>query len=125
MNPAQRLIVPVVSALAIVVASPMLWWAGFELDAWAVAFALWQAMPFGVLLALHRWASFSGIGTVVTAVVVAGLTVVGYIAIERSESSTAGIALIYTPIWLAVLVFIAWLVDLALRWAAERGSRTA
>lgn len=79
-------------------------------DAWTVGFALWQALPFALLVFFRRL-RFSDTGTVLTAVVVAGLTVLGYVEIHRSDSSTAALGFLWFPIWLAVLVLIAWLID--------------
>ena len=119
----RRLIVPAVLALGITVASPLLWlWPDDGVvDGWAVAIALWQAMPFALVL-LFRLYGFSDAGTVITAVVLAGLTVSGYVAIERSDSSTAGIALLYFPLYLTVVVVIAFLTDLGVRHFLRRVS---
>jgi hypothetical protein len=122
-NAGHRLIVPAVLALGIAVASPLFWlWRddGGAVDfAWTVGLALWLVMPFGLLL-LFRTLGFSDVGTVVTAVVVAALTVLGYVAIESSESSTAGIALLFFPIYFAIVVLGALLIDLGVRHAVRR-----
>lgn len=83
MNTAHRLIVPAVLALAVVVAAPLFWWPEAAVDAWTVVFALWIALPFGALLLLHKEAGFSDVGTIVTAIAVATLTVLGYVAIPQ------------------------------------------
>lgn len=82
-----------------------------------VGFAVWQAVPFAVLALLHRRSGFSDLGTVVTAVIFTGLTVLGYIEVERSDSSTA--ALTY-PIWFTLLVVVAYLVDIGTRHVLQR-----
>lgn len=105
-----------VLALGIAVASPLFWlWPGDGvIDGWTIAFAVWEALPFALLLLCHR-VGFSDVGTVVTAVAVAALTAFGYVAVERDESSTAGIALIIFPLYLAVLVVLAFFIELAVR----------
>ena len=72
-------------------------------------------MPFAVLALLRWYGRFSAAGTILTAVLVTGLTVVGYIEIDRSESSTAAIGLVYFPIWFTLLVVVAYVVDLGTR----------
>jgi Na+/melibiose symporter-like transporter len=120
-NALHRLTVPAVLALGIAVASPLLWlWPDDGVvDGWTVGVALWQAMPFALLLLFHR-VGFSEVGTVVTAVVIAALTALGYVAVERDDSSTAGIALLFFPIYLAVLVVIAFFIDLGARRVVRR-----
>jgi hypothetical protein len=108
---AHRLIVPVVLALAVVVAAPLFWWPEAAVDVWTVLFALWIVLPFGGLLLLHKQAGFSDVGTIVTASAVATFTVLGYVAIFRSDSSTAAIGVLYFPIWAGLLVIAAWLID--------------
>lgn len=123
MNAWHRLTVPAVLTLGIAVASPLLWlWPDDGVvDAWTVGVALWQAVPFVLLLLLHR-VGFSDLGTIVMAVVIAALTVFGYIAVERDDSSTAGIALLLFPLYLAVLVVVAFFVDLGVRHAVRRST---
>lgn len=120
-NARHRLTAPAVLALGIAVASPLLWlWPDDGVvDGWTVGVALWQAMPFALLLLFQR-VGFSDAGTVVTAVVIAALTASGYVVVERDDSSTAGIALLLFPLCLSVLVVIAFFVDLGLRHVLER-----
>jgi hypothetical protein len=120
-NAWHRFTVPAVLTLGIAVASPLLWlWPDHGVvDAWTVGVSLWQAMPFGLLLLLHR-VGFSDLGTAVTAVVIAALTVFGYVAVGRDDSSTAGIALLFFPLYLAVLVAVAFFVDLGVRHVVRR-----
>jgi hypothetical protein len=120
-NARHRLTAPAVLALGIAVASPLLWlWPDDGVvDGWTVGVALWQAMPFALLLLFQR-VGFSDAGTVVTAVVIAALTASGYVVVERDDSSTAGIALLLFPLYLSVLVVIAFFVDLGLRHVVER-----
>jgi len=122
-NAWHRFAVPAVLTLGIAVASPLLclWPDDGVVDAWTVGVALWQAMPFVVLLLLNR-VGFSHLGTTVMAVVIAALTVFGYVAVERDDSSTAGIALLFFPLYLAVLVVVAFFVDLGVRHAFRRSA---
>lgn len=113
-------IVALLAAAAIAVSSPLLWWDDTGFDAWTVAFTFWQASPFALLLFLHSRLRLSDTGAVLVAVVVAGLTLLGYVAIHRDDSSTAALGFIWFPIWLAVLVAIAWLMDLGLRGMVTR-----
>jgi hypothetical protein len=117
----HRLAVPAVLGLGIAVASPPLWlWPDDGVvDGWTVGVALWQAMPFALLLLFHR-VGLSDVGTVVTAVVIAALTALGYVAVELDDSSTAGIALLLFPIYLAVLVVIVFFIDLGARHVVRR-----
>jgi hypothetical protein len=126
LNAAHRLVVPATVALGIAVASPLLWlWPDDgAIDGWTVGFALWQALPFAILLLFHR-VGFSDAGTVLTAVVLAGVTFLGYVAVERSDSSTAGIALLYFPLYFTVVVVIAFFIDLGVRHVARRSNRSA
>ena len=109
-----------VLALGIGVSAPLLWWADAGFDGWTVGFALWQALPFALLILLHKRLRFSHTGTVVTAFVAAGLTVLGYAEIHRDDSSTAALGFIWFPIWLAVLIVIAWLIDFGVRGTVKR-----
>jgi hypothetical protein len=120
-NARHRLIVPAVLALGIAVASPLLWFWPDDgaVDGWTVGVALWQVMPLALVVLLHR-VGFSDVGTVVTAVVVAALTALGYVAVERDDSSTAGIALLFFPLYLLVLVVVAFFVDLGVRHVVSR-----
>lgn len=123
----HRLTVAAVLALGIAVASPLLWFWPHDgaIDGWTVGFAVWEALPFAVLLLCHR-AGFSDVGTVVTGVLVAVLTVVGYVAVERDESSTAAIALIIFPLYLAVFVAVAFFTELGMRHVVRRfGNRSS
>lgn len=104
-----------VLALGLVITVPLWWWLDGGIDAWAVGFILWQATPFAALAVLHGSGAFSTLGTVATAVAVAGLTVFGYVGIEGSDSSTAALGFIYFPIWWTLVVVAACLVDLAVR----------
>ncbi len=128
MNVPRAVIEPAVLAIGLAVSlSPLLWWDELKgIDAWTVAFALWQVLPFAVIAVLHRGARFSAVGTASAAAVVAILTVVGQIAMHRSDSSTAVLGLIWFPIWFVLLVAIAWVVDLAARALVRRfGRRSA
>jgi hypothetical protein len=80
---------------------------------------LWQAMPFALLLLFHR-RGLSDIGAMLTAVVVAGLYVWGYVEIERSDSSTAAVGLLYLPVYFVFVVTTAWLIDLGTRRVLNR-----
>ena len=122
----HRFTVPAVLALGIAVASPLLWlWPDDGVvDGWTVGVALWQAMPFALLLLFHR-IGFSNVGALVTAVALAAMTALGYVAVERDDSSTAGFALLLFPIYLAVIVVIAFFIDLGARHVARRfGNRS-
>jgi hypothetical protein len=121
-NSWHRVTVSAVLALGIAVASPLLWlWPNDgAVDGWTLGIALWQAMPFLLILFLFRAFGFSDLGTVITAVVLAALTVAGYVAIDRSDSSTAGIALLFFPIYFEVVVVVAFLIDLGARHAVRR-----
>src|SRR5215210_2884206 len=120
-NARHRLTVPAVLALGTAVASPVIWWWPHDegSDGWTVALAVWQALPFALLL-LCRRTGFSDVGTVVTAVVAAALTTLGYVAVERDESSTAGIALIIFPLLLAVVAAVAFFIELGIRHVVRR-----
>jgi hypothetical protein len=123
----DRLVVPAVAAFGVAAASPLLWlWPDDGIiDAWTVGLALWQAMPFALLLVLRRM-RMSAVGTVATALGIAVLTTLGYVAVERDDSSTAGIALLFFPIYLAALSVVAFLIDLGARHIARRfNSRSA
>lgn len=85
-----------------------------------VGFAVWQAVPFAVLALLHRRSGLSDLGTVVTAVIFTGLTVLGYIEVERSDSSTAALGFLIYPIWFTLLVVVAYLVDIGTRHVLQR-----
>ena len=122
---ANRLLVLAVVALTVATLSILFWLlpgAG-AWGVWDLAFVLWQAMPFALLLLLHRH-GFSDIGAVLTSVAVAGLYVWGYVDIERSDSSTAALGLLFLPTYFGLLVVIAWLVDLGTRrvlhWTLKR-----
>ena len=80
-------------------------------------------IPFGLLLLLHSRGGFSRIGTLITAVGVAGFTVFGYVEIARSDSSTAALGLLFFPLYSVVAVVIAWLVDLGARTVVKRRAR--
>ena len=109
-------------ALGFFVATPVWWWThGIgAFDAWTLAFLLWQAMPFAVLAVLYGSELFSAIGTIVTGLGTTALTILGSIAIERSESSTASIGYLYLPIWYTLLVVAACVVDLGARAVLRR-----
>jgi hypothetical protein len=112
----------VVVVLGLAVSAPLLWWMRDEgeFDAWWLGFILWQAMPFALLLLLHRHGGLSAVGTLVTAIVVAALAAWGYVEIERSDSSTAGLGLLAFPLYFAGLVVVAWFIDIGVRRVVRR-----
>jgi hypothetical protein len=123
-NGTRRSIAALVAGLAAAVWVPFYWWtSGGGFDGWTLAFAIWQVIPFGLLLLLHGRGGFSNIGTLLTAVAVAGFIVVGYVEILRSDSSTAALGLLYLPIYSVVVVVIAAVVDLIARTVVKRLAR--
>ena len=117
----NRLVVLAVAALAFATLFVLFWRLPGDVgvDAWTLAFTLWQAMPFGLLLLFHR-RGLSDVGAMLTAFVVSGLYVWGYVEIERSDSSTAAIGLLYLPAYFVLVVMIAWIVDLGARRVLSR-----
>jgi hypothetical protein len=86
---------------------PWLWdFSGFDLILMG-----WQLLPFGLLAAL--WHAFTRPGRSVMLVLIIVLTVLGQLAVETDESSTAVLGFIFFPIYLAVGVLAGFVVDKA------------
>jgi len=116
---------PVVLAIGIAASlSPGLWWGYVAIDVASVVFALWLVSPFALIVLLRRTGDFSYPASAATTLLLAALAVALQVDIHRSDSSTAGLGLLFYPFWFGGVVTVAWTLDLGLRavkrWFASR-----
>src|SRR4051794_25472802 len=105
-----------VAVVGVVVSlSVLAWWPPLTLDAGTIAFALWQGLPFVLILGLRSLWGFSDLGMAVAAAASAILTVYGEIEMYYDTSSTAVLGFVFFPISFAGVAFVIWIIDAVVR----------
>lgn len=92
-----------------------LWWDNLGVTVDGVIFDAWQVLPFLLTAALRLRRTLSMVATVILTALLAVVTVASQIDVYNSDSSTAAVAFVFTPVYLCGAVLIAWFLDAVVR----------